>query len=71
MLTTEPQDFKREFLLSGNPTGQYSGPEAYHYLKVKSRPCASVALPALSHQPHSCRLVPDGRLFASFSAGLP
>ncbi len=34
MLTTELEEFNREFLLSGKPTGKYSGPEAYHYLKV-------------------------------------
>lgn len=34
MLTTEPEEFNQEFLLSGKPTGKYSGPEAYHYLKM-------------------------------------
>jgi hypothetical protein len=38
MLTTEPEEFNREFLLSGKPTGKYSGPEAYHYLKVTIPP---------------------------------
>jgi hypothetical protein len=34
MLTTEPAEFHREFLHSGNSTGKYTAPEAYHYLQM-------------------------------------
>jgi len=35
MLTCEPEEFEREFLRTGNPSGKYKdNPEAYHYLKA-------------------------------------